>query len=1277
MIHHLTRATRQLLFWSLIIIALGMTSVRFALSSIEGYKARLASRVGVMVGAPVTIGRLGARMRGFSPEIVLGDIGIASIASGKQNAIELKEVRLGIHLLEAVLKRELLASSWVTLVGVKLTVKRNADGKLRIAGLRASEDNPLWLLETGKYEVLDSDITWQDEQKRGRPLTFKSVAMAMINDGDHHLLNVLMPLPEKFGETLRVSMDFEGNLFDFKTLQGRAFLEGRNLNLPEWITLDLPMAIDLASGHGDLRVWTDWRQTQALAVNAEIGVRGLKLDRPGAESVVAEQLTSRFYLGLSERQWQLNLKEFVLKTREGGEIKTWPDAVLSVKGTGGPDKAAWQIALYAERLDLQEASLLGRFLLPSQEALAKSLRDLNLKGELSEFALFADTDQQTVSASGDFSHAGFAAVGRLPGFENLSGRIRGNLRQGTIELASEDAVFAAPGLFREPLPLDRVEGVTHWSRTDDALVIASPLLALESRGIEMRNRLHFSLPNAGGEPFIDLQSQFSCPDVKVVSRYLPAKIIAPRVVDWLDHAFVNGAVPKGGFILYGNPDDFPFIGSEGVFEVLFDVENMELAYQPGWPNLTGASAEIVFSQERMNASVRRGALYGVTVKQGNVGIPNLTDAETLTLKGDLEGDIARALEIVRNSPLAERANAFLRVATPQGNAKFNLDLQIPLSDDGEYRADVTAQFKDAELRLKSPDLMLKKLTGNLKLDGKGVFSDNLTATVLDRSVKINLDTDDLKTEIRADGSAAIEALRTQLDMPWLDFAQGEAAYRLALTLPHTEDNPTLTIRSDLNGVRLDLPDTLAKPASQQKLLAVDFVLDDRDTLPLRVQYGGDFSAALKIGLNKPHIESGHILLGAGRAEQRSEPGLLFEIDRGRLQLEDWFRLAGARSSAGEGRFDIAQIKMHGDQGLWQTTDLGRFDLDLRRQGAFWEGRIDNAILKGRVKLPSDLQGPERIELNLTHLDVSALTRIRLDEESGGGPGPGDSMPLLSVRSAKTFWQDTDLGRFVMNTERIQGGLSFDRFELQGKDQKLTLTGEWKRAAGRSRTRAQGRLELIKGGALFARLGINKDLTETSGVIDFDLNWQAPPYRFALADLQGQADIDFKSGRILSIEPGFGRVLGMLAMAQWFKRLQLDFSDVYQEGLTFNSVKGRFKLARGKAVTDDLVVDAVPAKISIVGETDFVNRTVDHVVTVTPKSADAVPIAGTIMGKFAALIDKTITGIEHEGFFFGSQYLVKGSWENAEILTLHEKEGLLQKTWSGITDFPSLLKKRKQ
>ena len=54
----------------------------------------------------------------------------------------------------------------------------------------------------------------------------------------------------------------------------------------------------------------------------------------------------------------------------------------------------------------------------------------------------------------------------------------------------------------------------------------------------------------------------------------------------------------------------------------------------------------------------------------------------------------------------------------------------------------------------------------------------------------------------------------------------------------------------------------------------------------------------------------------------------------------------------------------------------------------------------------------------------------------------------------------------------------------------------------------------------------------------------------VSELQGKIEANLTGGRILSVEPGFGRVLGMLAMAQWIKRLQLDFSDVYEEGLDF-------------------------------------------------------------------------------------------------------------------------------
>jgi len=289
----------------------------------------------------------------------------------------------------------------------------------------------------------------------------------------------------------------------------------------------------------------------------------------------------------------------------------------------------------------------------------------------------------------------------------------------------------------------------------------------------------------------------------------------------------------------------------------------------------------------------------------------------------------------------------------------------------------------------------------------------------------------------------------------------------------------------------------------------------------------------------------------------------------------------------------------------------------------------------------------------------------------------DFMPLLAITSQKTLWQSVDLGQLSLQTERIGNGMLFKNLELSGKDLKLNLSGDWKVNGKKSETRAQGSLSMPRASQLLSKLDITKNLTETNAVIDFSGMWNAAPYQFSLADLHGKIDVNLKGGRILSIEPGFGRVLGILAMAQWIKRLQLDFSDVYEEGLTFNTIKGRFDVLNGKAITHNLVIDAVPAKITITGETDFINRSVDLIASVAPKSADAVPIAGTIVGKVAALIGRSLTGKDQEGFFFGSQYLVKGDWRNAQIIPLHENDGLLQKTWNGITGFPWLQQPKNQ
>jgi uncharacterized protein YhdP len=398
-----------------------------------------------------------------------------------------------------------------------------------------------------------------------------------------------------------------------------------------------------------------------------------------------------------------------------------------------------------------------------------------------------------------------------------------------------------------------------------------------------------------------------------------------------------------------------------------------------------------------------------------------------------------------------------------------------------------------------------------------------------------------------------------------------------------------------------------------------------------------------------------------------EAGLKLEINRDRLDLPEWLNLStvGAQSQENDAGAtgDIREIKIHSDRGVWKKTELGVFDLALKRNGGYWAGDIGSSFARGNIQVPVDPNASDSIKLNMDVLDISALRQLRLE----GAAVQPEQVPLLTITSRETRWSSINLGQLLLETERIPEGLRFKRAELLGADEKLTLSGTW----SQQESQIIGRLETPDWGRLLTRLGITDDMTETSGVMHYDLRWQGAPFQFSLAGLNGRVDVNLKNGRILSIEPGFGRVLGMLAMAQWIKRIQLDFSDVYEEGLTFNSIKGRFDLLGGLANTHDLVVDAVPAKITIRGDTDLVNGTIDHNVNVVPKSSEAVPIAGTIVGKIAGLVARSLTGEDKEGFFFGSQYRVKGEWGNAEIIPLHENDGLLRKTWNGITDFPWL------
>lgn len=1265
MIHHIKRATRHLIFWSLIASALGLLAVRVSLYLINHYKIELAAEISKQVDAPVTIGHLKTRIHGFNPQLVLEDIDIAAPDNNNQTApIQLKELRIGINLIDLVVSRDVLSSSWLTLVGAKLTVKKQADGSIAIVGLKAGGGQPLWLLQGRKYLVLQSTLTWQDEQKHGKSLVFDDVNVMIRNDGDRHRINALMNLQEKQGELLKASFDINGNIFEPSAINGTGYIEGKALNLPAWITVDLPFTLGVKSGIGNFKIWGKWQHSQLISMTTDIQAEQLRISQPHKADFVARDFSTLFFWLKHDHQWSVDVERFTLAIAD----KKYLPSTFTLSGISADDQQLHQLALSAQHIDLQAVATLGEFFAP--DAQAKLLTQAQLKGRLDNFTLSTNIDTRQLTVDGQFANVSTSPMQSQPGIDNFSGHINGNEQQGSIQLNTKNAQFKAPNLFRTAIPVNTLNGALTWQQNADNWTVASSLLTLNTPDIHSKARLQLIIPKADKPVFMDLQIAFTGKNMSKAGTYYPVSVMDKGLVDWLDHAFIGGNVPKGGVLFYGNLNEFPFTKGQGVFEAVFEAKKLELLYHPEWPHLTELEGEVFFSQNSLEINLA-GKTNNLDIKHAKISIPALNKCDSLQVDGTFAATIADTLTFLQKTPLILPIKAVTNAITPRGNTEVNLALSIPLVPNITPKIDGAATVKNADLTVNSLDLLIDKMTGTLKFDAQGIYTDNINAEALGYPVKIAIKHDEQKSTINIAGRTSITELSKQFTLFDWSAATGISDYKIQLQLPYNNSAPDLKVESMLAGISLNLPDGLAKTAQQQRALSLNFSLVDKPLLPIGISYDNQLKAALNFDVKQQNLQAGHILIGTGKVEA-PEQGIKLEINSEQLALQNWLGLgfSMAQGKTTQTTSQINEISIHSNSSVWKKTPLGVFDLNLKPNGKQWTGQLNSQFAKGKLSIPFDLKGANRITLNMDELDLSLAKQLNSKDKDSTEVAaliPAE-MPLITLTSNKTRWQNVELGQLSLIAERLSNGISFKNITLNSEIQKLTLSGDWQVNGKQSVTRAKGRLDMTRADELFKQLDINKDFTKTSGVIDFDVQWQGAPQQFSLATLRGHLDTEFKEGRLLSVEPGFGRVLGVLAVAQWIKRLQLDFSDIYEEGLTFNSITGHFDVAQGKAHTDNLIVDAVPAKITLTGDTDLLRRTVDYSIMVAPKSADALPIAGTIMGKVSSLIGRSLTGKDQDGFFFGSQYSVSGEWGKVQVTPRHENDGLLQKTWNGLTDF---------
>tara|TARA_R110000850_G_scaffold233873_1_gene358733 strand:- start:193 stop:1164 length:972 start_codon:yes stop_codon:yes gene_type:complete len=138
------------------------------------------------------------------------------------------------------------------------------------------------------------------------------------------------------------------------------------------------------------------------------------------------------------------------------------------------------------------------------------------------------------------------------------------------------------------------------------------------------------------------------------------------------------------------------------------------------------------------------------------------------------------------------------------------------------------------------------------------------------------------------------------------------------------------------------------------------------------------------------------------------------------------------------------------------------------------------------------------------------------------------------------------------------------------------------------------------------LKINPGLQDAPLDLSGQLSWQGAPYHFTLDTLNGQLKFDLGKGHLSEISDKGARVFSLFSLDSLLRKLSLDFSDVFGEGLYFNTFNGNLTIDNGVVKTTDTEMDAIAGNMRVRGYTDLTTQSLNYDIRFVPQLASSVP-----------------------------------------------------------------------
>lgn len=1248
--------------------ALVVGALRVAIDQLPGLQARVTEQVRAQTGLQLSFDSLDARFGRHGPEIFFEGARVVGAERGEV-LVAARAGRVSLAVLRSLLHRRVEIGR-VILEEPRLDFLIFPDRHIELVGqaeIVLDPDRPrsefsLERLPRGVVEIRDATLGFRDLGLEGADFELRRVDLELSRDARAVAVEGRVDLPRRFGERLDFSAEAAGDLADPGALEWRLAVDARGIDFAG-LAESFPRAALLPSaGRGSLRLTAKGEGRVLDEASGAMDFEGLVLPAtsgraPGRYRRAAAEAS----LERGGERWQLDLRglEFSMEGRpwERGAVEA------SVETRDGRLE---RVALTAGFLRLE--NLLPLFELAPASAGRDLARALAPRGILRDVHLvasgFVPGRLPDLEGALRFVQLGLAPRGRVPGFDGLTGHVEARGAQGVAVLESRGLSVDWPAEWRATQAFPVVAARAGWERLPEGLRLWADDIAVDAGHGHLGGRVQVLL-RPGQTPLVDIAAQVRDFEAAEVSRYLPASRLGEKPLAWLDSAFRGGRIVRGEVVVTGPVRGFPYRQGEGRFEAQGRVEGLSLAFAPGWPLAEGLDFDVAFSGPGFSAGNLSGRLAGVQVSRAAAELADWRDS-LLILRADVAGDAGAAQRLLAVSPLGPALGPTFARLEASGRLAGDAVLLLPLKRLADRVIVVRARGKGLRLALRGLQEPVTALEGELTVRNTELYAPHLAGEALGGRFEVSVDTrraanGSLMTVAEASGTLDGARLPALLRLPAAAELSGTASWRGTWSAARAAAGGgppgrlRIRIESDLVGLASGLPAPLAKAPAARRPLRVELEALPDGGLDVDAALDRELRARLRLepGPNGRRLDRGVVRVGGGEPGPLPvAPGIRVEGRVAALSVSDLLELRAPRPGARRLQDWLAAVSLEVGRLEVLGYEFERVSGRMRPAALGWDIEIASPAAAGRALVPYDFDGDAPLALDMDRLFLG--TRVRRGK---GEPDPRDLPNVrLDVRAA-TF-ERYDLGHLEATLRRRADGASLERFRIEHAAYAATGSGLWTLGPSGQRSALDFALDSDDARGLLLAFGFAPLVDARAGRLEARLTWPGAPDGEVLGRVSGQASLRFTGGRLLTLDPGAGRVLGLMSLAHLPRRLALDFHDVTDEGLAFDSITGDFRLVSGSAYTDNLVLRGPATEIGIAGRTGLGDRSYDQTAVVTGQLGASLGVAGALaagpaVGAAIFLISQIFK--EPLSGAVRGYYRITGTWDSPNVRKIDANE----------------------